>query len=306
MKIRTASQIIDSHVTPFVLQMTEDERASIARSHRSVVIIGDEPHPDEITKLADWPWPPRRRADMPEWVDFPQRVIAFQRRHFVLTGLSTQDKMIKWWTNKKKFHAQPLLRQVMQRTKGYTGSFVDVGANYGNHSIFFANFCKADRVYAIEAHPMIHEVLQFNCEHNIPSNVEFMSFQFAASSENGLIGISEVSPKNVGGTKLLAVQEGVETVQTRTLDDLIPEHDKIVLVKLDVEGHEAKVLEGAQALLSRWKPLLVIECDPEDEERFEPIHDILTPLGYRMEPDRYVADYFWSCNNEDPTTRTSH
>ncbi|WP_246642623.1 FkbM family methyltransferase [Rhizobium croatiense] len=54
-------------------------------------------------------------------------------------------------------------------------------------------------------------------------------------------------------------------------------------IKIDVEGHELKVLKGAEAILSRDHPNLLIEA----EDRHRPnavasVIDYLTPFGYSV------------------------
>jgi len=51
-------------------------------------------------------------------------------------------------------------------------------------------------------------------------------------------------------------------VQVRQLDDVIPEDLAVALIKIDVEGAEARVLCGAARLLERHPPVVVFECAP--------------------------------------------
>jgi FkbM family methyltransferase len=49
------------------------------------------------------------------------------------------------------------------------------------------------------------------------------------------------------------------TVECRTLDEVIPEHEKISLIKIDVEGAEMGVLLGAKKTIARCKPVILFE-----------------------------------------------
>jgi len=49
------------------------------------------------------------------------------------------------------------------------------------------------------------------------------------------------------------------TVELRTLDELIPDHIKIDLIKIDVEGGEFEVLMGAEKILRKHKPVVIFE-----------------------------------------------
>jgi hypothetical protein len=70
----------------------------------------------------------------------------------------------------------------------------------------------------------------------------------------------------------------------RSLDSLAAEHDlpRLYLIKIDVEGHERQVLDGAAAILDRHRPALVIETGHEAHGDRAAIHDLLAGLGYRM------------------------
>ena len=57
---------------------------------------------------------------------------------------------------------------------------------------------------------------------------------------------------------------------------------RIDLIKVDVEGHERQVLDGAAATLDRHRPVLVIETGHETDWDRTAIHDRLAGLGYRM------------------------
>jgi hypothetical protein len=73
-------------------------------------------------------------------------------------------------------------------------------------------------------------------------------------------------------------------VPLRSLDSLAAEHrrDRADLIKIDVEGHERQVLDGAAGILARWRPVLVVETGHEAEGSRAAIHDRLQALGYRM------------------------
>src|SRR5262249_42945117 len=70
----------------------------------------------------------------------------------------------------------------------------------------------------------------------------------------------------------------------RSLDSLAVELsiDRIDLIKVDVEGHERRVLDGAAATLQQFRPTLVIETGHEADGDRSAIHDRLHRLGYRI------------------------
>lgn len=68
------------------------------------------------------------------------------------------------------------------------------------------------------------------------------------------------------------------TVPVTTLDLAAAEHGDPALVKIDVEGFELPVLQGAAGLLARARPVLMIEVTQDQAA----IAALLAPLGYRL------------------------
>lgn len=69
-------------------------------------------------------------------------------------------------------------------------------------------------------------------------------------------------------------------VETRTLDSL--RVSPVDLIKIDVEGHETEVLEGAEQTIKAQRP--VILCDYNDHTTLENVMAMLRPLGYDVKP----------------------
>jgi FkbM family methyltransferase len=77
---------------------------------------------------------------------------------------------------------------------------------------------------------------------------------------------------------------GKETIEVETvaLDEFVRSHRPPTFIKIDVEGAEVEVLEGARALLERFHPALSIEIHGEAIRGR--VAEILAPLGYHMRP----------------------
>ncbi len=59
-----------------------------------------------------------------------------------------------------------------------------------------------------------------------------------------------------------------------------PERHKVDLLKIDVEGHEAKVLLGGISLIKKYKPVIFFECLSDDAGLA--VSSILEPIGYKF------------------------
>jgi DNA-binding NarL/FixJ family response regulator len=66
------------------------------------------------------------------------------------------------------------------------------------------------------------------------------------------------------------------------------------LIKIDVEGAEMKVLEGARSLLTRHKPVLIVEV--HDERNYPVAQAMLSALGYALQPVWLRPGMTWARN----------
>jgi FkbM family methyltransferase len=131
--------------------------------------------------------------------------------------------------------------------------FVDVGANVGGYSIRAAKYCK---VYAIEPLPRNYKILKINEKLN---KVKIISFNIAAGNKNDKVKLY-YEPGAWGLPSLKHKQKNFIEVEMKPLDEIINE-ESIDLIKIDVEGAEDQVLEGARNCLKRTKMVIIEESE---------------------------------------------
>ena len=135
--------------------------------------------------------------------------------------------------------------------------FVDVGAYTGIYSINAA--VSFNNIIALEPNPHTADILRKNIQMNKTSNVEVV--QKAASDKTGPITLYEgifSSTYTTAENFVLAKPGGTKMeISGITLDSLLSPYDRIDLVKIDVEGSELSVLEGAKETLPRIQKLIV-------------------------------------------------
>ena len=143
------------------------------------------------------------------------------------------------------------------------GVFLDIGANIGCFSVPVAKALgKTGKVIAVEASPKIVPFLKSNLENNGIGNAEIIPFA-ASDRDGGEVPFFE-PPSRRFGMGSMAEQFGVEPVRvpTRTLDSIVRERriSDVKVIKVDVEGYEKLVFQGAAGLLSGPQaPLLIFE-----------------------------------------------
>lgn len=154
-----------------------------------------------------------------------------------------------------------LTRQIIARFFPADGCSVDVGCHKGEILDLLLARAPRGRHYGFEPLPHLHERLVGKYA-NRP-NVEISNL--ALSNANGEARFNYVisNPSYSGLRKRQydrpVEQDTVITVQTRRLDDMLPLDARVDLIKIDVEGAELLVLEGAAQTLRRCKPIVIFE-----------------------------------------------
>ena len=158
----------------------------------------------------------------------------------------------------------------------------DVGANIGALSVAMSRMVgKHGQVHAFEPNPKILERLYRNIKINRSRNVQVVAK--AAWNETGKSLPFYCDPSHRSAASSLKHWEGFIgqiDVQTVTLDQYADESNVLPdVVKIDVEGAEFGVLTGAKNLLTRRKPVLVLEYFPKPATVDDTL-DFLASLGY--------------------------
>lgn len=134
------------------------------------------------------------------------------------------------------------------------GLILDIGANIGNHALFFAPHAR--EVWAFEPNLRTAALLEVNAV--LAPNVRV--FKLGLSDHAGTATL-HVPADNLGMATLQPGASGHPVACTlQRLDDLPGLHaNPVVLVKIDVEGHEAAALRGGLQMLQRDRPVVVFE-----------------------------------------------
>ena len=157
---------------------------------------------------------------------------------------------------------------------------MDIGANRGIWAHEMAQCC--DTVWAFEPNPKLFAVLKAAAGKTVSCRSEALS---NAAGEAELLIPGEagrysnqgasLNPDKVGDRAHMRVK-----VATARLDDLDP--PPTGFLKIDVEGHERAVIEGARGLIARDRPAMIVEI--EERHTGRDLHgelDFVEALGYR-------------------------
>jgi FkbM family methyltransferase len=171
---------------------------------------------------------------------------------------------------------------------------IDVGANIGNHTVFFAAILGAT-VHAFEPFQPNYDLLQLNLAAN-GLEQRVTPYCCAVGEHDGQGTAHVVQPNNLGGVRI-GLGEG--DVVVRSLDSLaIP--GPVGLLKVDVEGGEVPVLRGARLLIRTWLPDILIEAGQAQE--FHAAARVLLDYGY-VPKGRYAWTPTYLFSAADQTSR---
>jgi len=139
---------------------------------------------------------------------------------------------------------------------------LDIGANIGVTSIILGHYLSEGRIFALEPGKTIFSLLEENLEASQLQQV--VPLNCAVSNQTGFLRFIEASAY---GHLAAGAAPGSEhdacAVRACTLDDLVDELklQRLDLIKVDVEGFEPQVFEGARKALARFNPIVYFELN---------------------------------------------
>ena len=165
------------------------------------------------------------------------------------------------------------------------GVALDVGANIGNHAIYFSRYFA--KVVAFEPNPVALAILRCNVALvEGESRVRVMPFGLGDRAETlnfrhdqaGNLGRSGFEATGAIGGRLIACE-------MRRGDDLLSTvlgaGDSVSLIKLDIEGGELAALQGLQSTIARYMPVILFESHRATGQGGAlDVFDYLRSLGY--------------------------
>lgn len=175
-----------------------------------------------------------------------------------------------------------MLKDIISRCKS-NDIILDVGSNVGNHTLFFA--ANNLFVYSFEANSILFDIMINSIKLNKFENIT-KCYNIAVSDSVSKAKFVTFDETNLGGQSLEISNDG--DISTIPLDN-VDFHGKVAVIKIDVEGMECNVLNGAKNLIAKDRPLLYVEAMNIDS--FKNISYILNDLNY----------VYWDTFNATPT-----
>ena len=171
----------------------------------------------------------------------------------------------------------------------------DVGANIGGIALRFAQDVPHARVYAFEPTAYAYKKFLTNLSLNPELAARITPIQaFVSDQPAANRSIVAYSSWKIDGTAAAAhplhggMTQAAESIDVVTIDDFCREQEitRIDLIKIDTDGHELQVLQGARRALEQYLPYVIFEAGlyliEEKGDQFEQYCDYFSTFGYRL------------------------
>ncbi len=152
----------------------------------------------------------------------------------------------------------------------------DLGASVGYLSLLMAR--KASVVYAFEPAPHAMQEIEKQAAVNGMTNIIGIPEAVSDTQCEVSFALTDVAY----GSAIAKRQTNWPTIQVActTLDTFAGKYPPPDFIKIDVEGEEARVLQGARNLLQHKRPIICCEVHSTDLAR--QVQDIMTGYGYHL------------------------
>lgn len=183
---------------------------------------------------------------------------------------------------------ESLLERTILGLSELSDKFLDIGANMGFYAIGAALVNKNIEVIAFEPNPGIRNSLSENIRlNNVERNIQILEFALSNFSGNANFSVPAFTGSGGGSLMNLHPEEGLPSefsVSVEKLDNLSAKTSGTDLVKIDVEGAEFQLIQGAIHTLKATRPTIVIELLRKWMNPFgtmpQDVIDLLSDLEY--------------------------
>ena len=149
-------------------------------------------------------------------------------------------------------------KRIMQIVLEDESTFIDVGSHKGEVLELALKISKKGKHFAFEPIPYLFHKLN----DKYGSKCEVLNFGLSDQKKQSSFQHVTTNPAYSGIKKrTYPKEEQVETIQIQldTLDNQLKQHDRVDMIKIDVEGAELEVLRGAKKIIEKFHPIIVFE-----------------------------------------------
>lgn len=222
------------------------------------------------------------------------KTVSFKKHGIPVNFELDDDSIWQRMVEHVDFYEHWLLNAIHKDPQLRGGVWLDVGANFGNHSVFFELFC-GGTVHAFEPVPYNLEFLKKN---KLNNKCNFTIHPVAVGEKPGRGSFNFGGVGRWSQCKVVTAGEG--DFDIITIDQLRLQNVRVI--KVDVEGFEFQVVWGALETIAEYKPDLFIEAWTNEER--DRLLALLVPHGYKIIERYNDAPTFHFSTRNLPVTYT--
>lgn len=172
--------------------------------------------------------------------------------------------------------------QIIKRLLPIGGTFVDVGANIGIYTCVIANHVgSTGSIIAFE--PMTENLapLYQNIALNQLKNIEVQELALSNCPRSFNLYVPDSHQQGSSGcTQVWNPGDWVSvgTTSATTLD-IVFQKERLDFIKIDTQGHELEILEGAKSTIEQYQPFILCEVSEDNREK---VFDLAKDWGYSI------------------------
>jgi FkbM family methyltransferase len=159
---------------------------------------------------------------------------------------------------------------------------IDIGGNIGTFLWQFADKC--DTIFVFEPIPRLNNVIKRSIEYNKDKKIKIIPK--AVGDRPCFVKMPDDNNSNIVNADTYG---DVLDIPVTTLDNEFAGINKIDLIKIDVEGYEVNVLNGAIKIIEMHRPAILVEVHPIYLENYDQHH---TDVINFFEEHKYKIRYF--------------
>ncbi len=138
-----------------------------------------------------------------------------------------------------------------------------------------------NKIWAFEPNPENYKCASITKQINQLDQVVLHNAGLGAEPSKAQMMVQNEKGVNLGGASTIVSKDHQKgqlvEIEIASIDNAIPNHRKISIIQLDVEGYEEQALKGAIETIKRCKPIIILENLPDESW----LKENILSLGYK-------------------------